>query len=145
MILSESPSELFLRKQLTLSNLRFASQISYPVRVTDLADVLADLAAATERYEASKRAAEVAYEDVVAKALDALRAGAEPGDVYERVPFTSTYMRTLARDAGIPGGRPGIKPSARPRRATQVPSPGPTAMRTTKPPKGQHGDTSSPT
>lgn len=86
------------------------------MRVTDFGADLDDLASATERYEVAKRAMEAVHEEVVAKALSLLKRGAEPGDVYERIPFTSTYMRTLARDAGIPGGRPGIKPAMKTKR-----------------------------
>lgn len=85
-----------------------------------MTDVLAALDAAKARYEATKAAHEAAREDAINKALAALRAGVMPTEVAERSPFTATYLRTLARDAGIPpapaGMKPKKKPPARPRR-----------------------------
>jgi hypothetical protein len=78
--------------------------------MTTPTDALKELTEASERYKEADAARNRAHEAVIARALEALRAGAQPGEVYGRVPFTSTHIRTLAREAGIPGGRPG-KPS----------------------------------
>jgi hypothetical protein len=75
--------------------------------MTDRTDALKELTEASERYEEAEAARLRAHEAVIAAALDALRAGARPGEVYDRVPFTSTHIRTLAREAGIPAGPPG--------------------------------------
>lgn len=80
--------------------------------MTSPADALKELTEASERYEEAEAARLRAHEVVIARALDALRAGVRPGEVYGRVPFTSTHIRTLAREAGIPGGTPG-KPARR--------------------------------
>lgn len=90
-----------------------------------MAKGLEDLEAATAKYREIDAARDNAHTEVMAKALALLRAGAEPGDVYARVPFTSTYMRTKARDAGVPAGRPGIKPP-RGSQAAHDESPSPT-------------------
>jgi hypothetical protein len=45
-------------------------------------------------------------------ALDLLRDGADPGAVAARCPFTATYLRRLARAAGIPPAKQGRRPSA---------------------------------
>lgn len=81
--------------------------------MTDPTRALHALDAATARYEATKAAHEDAREDAIAKALDALRAGAMPTEVADRSPFTATYLRTLARDAGIPPAPAGMKPRAK--------------------------------
>jgi hypothetical protein len=99
----------------------------------DVTAKLGELAAATARFEELDSARSEARQRVVDLALDLLRAGeAEPGDVYARVPFTSTQMRSIARDAGIPKGRPGIKPST----GKKGTKPG-AVMRTHRP---RHGD-----
>lgn len=67
---------------------------------------LAALDAATRRY----RELEKAHDEVVTAIVAALRSGAGPTEVADRSPFTATYVRKLARDAGIPPARPGIKP-----------------------------------
>ena len=77
--------------------------------MADLAKMLDELDAATLEYEQAERARNLARGKVIRLALGALRGGAQPGDVYARVPFTSTQMRNIARDAGIPPGRPGLK------------------------------------
>lgn len=100
----------------------------------DVTTGLADLASATADFEEADEARETARQRVIDLALSLLRAGAEPGDVYARVPFTSTQMRSIARDAGIPPGRPGIKPGP----TVRKPSRTETAMRTSRRP---HGDT----
>lgn len=42
--------------------------------------------------------------------IAALAAGCSPGDVSSWSPFTATYLRKLAREAGIPAAAPGRKP-----------------------------------
>jgi hypothetical protein len=63
------------------------------------------LDAATARY----REMEQAHDGVVAAILAALRAGAGPTEVANRSPFTAAHVRKLAREAGIPPAKPGIK------------------------------------
>ncbi|MET8864714.1 hypothetical protein ABZW11_17390 [Nonomuraea sp. NPDC004580] len=62
---------------------------------------LALLDEATARYWKTKQAHERAQQDVIAAALDALKARERPTDVAERSPFTDAYIRRLARDNGI--------------------------------------------
>lgn len=62
---------------------------------------LAKLDDATTRYWQTKRAHEQAQQDVIAAALDALKARERPTDVAEHSPFTDAYIRKLARDNGI--------------------------------------------
>lgn len=78
-------------------------------------EALKELRDASKHYEDADAARNRAHETVIARALDALRAGVQPGQVYGSVPFTSTHIRTLAREAGIPGGRPGKAPQKKPR------------------------------
>ncbi len=78
--------------------------------MTDPTEALKELREASRAYEDAEAARNRAHEAVIARALDALRAGVQPGDVYGSVPFTSTHIRNLAREAGIPGGRPGKVP-----------------------------------
>lgn len=78
--------------------------------MTDPNEALKALMDASRRYEEADAARSTAHAVVIARALDALRAGAQPGMVYGAVPFTSTHIRNLAREAGIPGGRPGKPP-----------------------------------
>jgi hypothetical protein len=87
--------------------------------MTDPTQALKELREASRAYEEADAARNRAHEVVIARALDALRAGVQPGEVYGSVPFTSTHIRTLARDAGIPGGRPG-----KPKRTPVMPKPG---------------------
>lgn len=78
--------------------------------MTDPTAALADLDAATERYDETGAAHEAARDEAVAKVVAALKAGATPTEVTRRGPFTDAYVRKLAREAGIPPSRPGIKP-----------------------------------
>lgn len=71
---------------------------------------LQELKEASRAYEEADAARNRAHEAVINRALSALRAGVRPGEVYDAVPFTSTHIRTLAREAGIPGGRSGKPP-----------------------------------
>lgn len=40
-------------------------------------------------------------------AIDLLKAGAPPTEVAHRSPFSAAHLRTLARIAGLPPGKPG--------------------------------------
>lgn len=72
--------------------------------------ILDDLIAATLAFQQIDSQRKDARKRVIDIAINALRKGAEPGAVYARVPFTSTQMRNIAREAGIPAGKPGMKP-----------------------------------
>lgn len=50
-------------------------------------------------------------ETVVAFALEALRAGVQPGTVYAAVPYTGNWIRLRARRVGIAAGKGGRAPS----------------------------------
>ncbi len=67
---------------------------------------LTALDAATARY----RELEKAHDEVVAAIVAALKADAMPTEVANRSPFTAAHVRKLAREAGIPPAKPGIKP-----------------------------------
>lgn len=83
----------------------------------ELANLLADLDHAVKAFEAVDAARDEARDLYIALAVAALRGGVEPGEVYRRVPLTSTQMRAIAREHGIPPGRPGIKtPKKKPAR-----------------------------
>lgn len=71
---------------------------------------LRTLDAATAHY----RELEKAHDTVVTAILSALRAGAAPTEVANRSPFTAAHVRKLAREAGIPPARPGLKPKRPP-------------------------------
>lgn len=77
--------------------------------MTDLRD---ELTAATRRYERTEAAHETARQEVIAAALAALRAGITPTEVERLSPFTSAYIRRIARADGIPPAPPGPKRSA---------------------------------
>lgn len=81
--------------------------------MTDPTAALENLDAATDRYEETAAAHEEARMDAVAKVIAALRAGATPTEVTRRSPFTDAHVRKLAREAGIPPAKPGIKPGKR--------------------------------
>jgi hypothetical protein len=78
-----------------------------------VADIRKELAEATRLYEETARAHEAARQAVIAAALTALRGGVTPNEVEELSPFTSAYVRRIARDAGIPPAPPGPKRKAR--------------------------------
>lgn len=61
--------------------------------------------AATRRYRRTEAAHEQARAEAVEAVLAALRAGDRPTDVTAWSPFTATYVRRLAREAGIPPAR----------------------------------------
>lgn len=76
-------------------------------RMTEL-DALAE---ATQHYRHTKAEHDKAQEAVTAAALAALKAGHRPTDVIDRSPFSSAYIRRIAREAGIAPAPPGPKPS----------------------------------
>lgn len=78
--------------------------------MTERVRLLKALDEATELYEATEAAHEAAREQAVSAVLSALRQGVEPTVVAERSPFTAAYVRRLARDAGIPPAKVGMKP-----------------------------------
>ena len=67
------------------------------------------LVKATARYRGTAVTHEEARAAVVQAILAALRAGIPPTEVAALSPFTGTYVRSLARDAGLPKARPGVK------------------------------------
>lgn len=77
---------------------------------TDPKEALAVLAAATTRYAETEAAHERSREQAIASVVAALKAGATPTEVTRTGPFTDAYVRKLAREAGIPPARSGIKP-----------------------------------
>lgn len=62
---------------------------------------------ASERYVAAKAESDAAYEDVVAKVLEALEAGERPIDVADASPFKEAWVRRLARNRGAARRPPG--------------------------------------
>jgi hypothetical protein len=62
---------------------------------------------ATRRYRRSESAHERDRADVTAAVLAALKAGERPTDVTIWSPFTATYVRRLARTAGLAPRRAG--------------------------------------
>jgi hypothetical protein len=87
-------------------DLSFASVVRYHVVVTDIREELVE---ATRLYQDTEAAHEAARQAVIAAALAALRAGVTPNEVEDLSPFTSAYVRRLARAEGIPPAPPGPK------------------------------------
>ncbi|MDG4792095.1 hypothetical protein O7626_40475 [Micromonospora sp. WMMD1102] len=81
---------------------------------TDPADAYARLDAIRVELGPVEQQAKALRREAQQIALDLLRAGEDPGDVAERCPFTATYLRKLAREAGIPPARQGRR-SAKPK------------------------------
>lgn len=79
--------------------------------VTDPRD---ELAAATRRYRHTEAAHEKARQVAIDAVLTALRANIGPTEVERLSPFTSAYIRKLARENGIPPASPGPKKVLRP-------------------------------
>ena len=71
------------------------------------------LSAATRRYRRTEAAHEEARQEVINAVIAALRDGVGPTEVERLSPFTSAYIRKLARENGIPPAPPGLKPSPR--------------------------------
>lgn len=59
-----------------------------------------------KRYKRAKQAMDDAGKAAMAKALKLLRAGVAPSRVERLSPFTDSYIRKAAREAGIPAARP---------------------------------------
>lgn len=70
-------------------------------------DPMTKLDQAAERYREAKDAFEGARTEAVMAVVDALRAGERPTDVTGRSPFTSAYVRRIARENGIQAAKPG--------------------------------------
>jgi len=68
-------------------------------------DPLDVIAESTRRYRRTEKAHEEARGAVVAAVVAALRAGKRPTDVVEHSPFTSAYVRRIAREHGIKARR----------------------------------------
>ena len=75
-------------------------------------NLLEAVEAGTRRYNETEAAHERSREAVTASVLAALRGGERPTDAAEKSPFTGTYVRKLAREAGIPES-PVRRPKAR--------------------------------
>lgn len=65
-------------------------------------DALADLSGTARYYQRTDQAHKNARAAAVAAVIRALLAGVAPAEVERRSPFTGSYIRRLARDAGIP-------------------------------------------
>ncbi|MGW7684877.1 hypothetical protein ACWGID_29325 [Kribbella sp. NPDC054772] len=87
-----------------------------------MTDVRDELTEATRLYRQTESAHEAARQAVIAASLAALRAGLTPQEVEQHSPFTTTYVRKLARDAGIPPATRGPRPRA-PRRTDAAAAP----------------------
>lgn len=74
-------------------------------------DSMTKLDQATDRYREAKKAHDEARDAAVAAVVEALRAGERPTDVTNRSPFTSAYVRRIARDHDIEPAKPGPKAS----------------------------------
>src|ERR671936_402453 len=68
------------------------------------------LSAATRRYRRTEAAHEEARQEVINAVIAALRDGVGPTEVERLSPFTSAYIRKLARDNGVPPVPHGLKP-----------------------------------
>jgi hypothetical protein len=64
-------------------------------------DPEANLATATARYRETEQAHAEARDNAIAAVVAALRAGQRPTDVTAASPFTSAYVRRIAREHGI--------------------------------------------
>lgn len=80
---------------------------------------LAALDAATKRYRKTEAAHEQARAETTEAVVQALRAGIGPTTVAERSPFTAPHVRTIARAAGIPPAKPGLKKKTEPTQSAQ--------------------------
>jgi hypothetical protein len=83
--------------------------LRYSALVTDVPELKAlDAAAAKFRKIDAER--DRAREKVIEAVVAALKADVPPTVVADRSPFTAAYVRTVAREHGIPPAKPGIKP-----------------------------------
>lgn len=78
----------------------------------DRDEALRQLAEAAEAYTQAQTAIDAARERTVTAIVAALRAGARPTEVDRISPFTPTYNRKKAREAGIEPGRSGGRPGS---------------------------------
>jgi len=67
---------------------------------------MAALDEATRRYRETEAAHGKARDVMVKAVVEALRAGERPTDVVQHSPFTPSYVRRLAREAGIEAADP---------------------------------------
>jgi hypothetical protein len=79
----------------------------------DEAEHMAALEATTRLYSDAADALERARKASADAVLAALRDGVAPTTVSERSPFTATYVRQLARSAGIPAPKARRSPQRR--------------------------------
>lgn len=101
------------------------------------AQAKAELVELTKRYRRAQTALDEAGKAAMAKALDLLRAGVAPTEVARLSPFTDSYIRKAAREAGLPPvraprgitaqGQMAAVQSVEQRRRRQVFSPPPSA------------------
>jgi hypothetical protein len=81
--------------------------------VLRVSDPRQELGRATARYEQTGQEHEKSREALIAAVVAALRAGAPPSEVVALSPFSAAYVRTLAREHGIPPAPGGLKPRAK--------------------------------
>lgn len=81
-----------------------------PDTIPTVTEALDRLKQATRKYLRLTDQTEKAKKAVLDAALTALRDGENPSDVAEASPFTSGYLRKLARDEGIEPAKRGVKP-----------------------------------
>lgn len=74
-----------------------------------MADERDVLIAATRRYERTEMAHQDARQQAIQAVLAALRVGIGPTEVERLSPFTSAYIRKIARENGVPPATPGPK------------------------------------
>jgi hypothetical protein len=74
-----------------------------------MSDPRAQLVAATKRYKATETDHEKARQAAISAVIDALKSSIGPVEVARLSPFTSAYVRKLARERGIPPAPPGPK------------------------------------
>jgi hypothetical protein len=74
---------------------------------------VAAIQAATSRYNEAVAALDRAREEAAAAVVAALRDKIPPTTVTEKSPFTATYVRQLARGAGIPAATTRRRPQRR--------------------------------
>jgi hypothetical protein len=74
-----------------------------------MTDLRRQLAAATQRYQATETAHEEARQAAIQAVIAALRGQVGPTEVAGLSPFTAAYVRKLARDHGIPPAPVGPK------------------------------------
>jgi hypothetical protein len=93
-----------------------AGRWRYCVSVSDPRE---DLVRATARYGKTEREHDLSREAVVDAVVAALRAGMPPAEVVNLSPFGPTYVRTLAREHGIPPAPGGLKSGGKRSRAAR--------------------------